>query len=221
MATVAATSRPEVASPGPIAVYRDEGPLGRALARVFGPLLRLPPLLVVLLGAAPVFALLAAEGEGASKAAVGGVLAWLLVLAGGSAGRAHRDRLAWAVPPSLRVVEYATLLWVGTLAGGSGVAAAFALLCVVAFRQYDLVYRLRYRGDVPPPWTATLSGGWEARLVVAYAAWLAGALTPVLYVVAGVLAVALFAESASGWIRFSRATRRMLFEDEELEEDGP
>jgi len=163
----------------------------------------------------------ALEGDGASKAAVGGVLAWLLLLAGGSVGRPHRDRLAWAVPPALRCVEYAALLWIGVLAGGSGVAAAFALLCVVAFRQYDLVYRLRYRGDVPPRWTETLSGGWEARLVVAYAAWLAGALTPVLYVAAAVLAVALVAESASGWIRFSRATRRMLFEDEDLEEDGP
>src|SRR5205823_9724819 len=66
---------------------------------------------------------------------------WLVLAAGASSGRPHTGSLRWGIPPVLRLAEYASILWLGALAGGSGPAAAFALLAAVAFRHYDLIYR--------------------------------------------------------------------------------
>ena len=64
---------------------------------------------------------------------------------GVSSGRPLRDRLRWAVPPALRVAEYAGILWVAALAGGTAVPAAFALLL------RDHVPPLRHRLPPAPP----------------------------------------------------------------------
>ena len=106
-----------------------------------------PASALVLAGVAPLLALIAITGDGASWPLAGAVVAWLVLLAGASAGRPLRDRLRWVVPPALRVAEYAGLLWIAALAGPSSVPAAFALLLAITYRHYDMVYRLRHRGD--------------------------------------------------------------------------
>jgi hypothetical protein len=202
--SAAAPSAPRT-PPGapPLETYRDDGPLARALGAL-GRALPVPPLALVLAGALPLLAAIVAEGDGASEPLGIAVVAWAVLACGLSSRRPHRDRLAWAAPVVLRATEYAALLWLGALAGGAGVASAFALLCVVAFRQYDIVYRLRHRGEGPPEWTRVVSGGWDGRLVVGCLAWLAGILTPVFFAAAAALAVVLVGESALGWARAGR-----------------
>ncbi|UGS36182.1 hypothetical protein DSM104329_02582 [Capillimicrobium parvum] len=103
------------------------------------------------------------------------------------------------------------------IAGERSLPAAFALLGVVAFRQYDLVYRLRYRGTVPPQWVNLVTLGWDGRLVLVWVLLIAGALPAGMYIAAGLLAVVLVGESVTGWRHFERAQRPMLYEDEEEE----
>ena len=148
----------------------------------------------------------AIEGSSASDAAVGAVLGWFVLVAGASSGRPHDDPLRWAVPPLLRLGEYAGILWLGALAGGSGPAAAFALLAALAFRHYDLFYRPRFLGAAPPRWLGDLAGGWEGRLIVAYVLLLAGALPAGLFAIAGVLGVLFVAESVLAWSRSERVS---------------
>ena len=120
----------------------------------------------MLAGALPLLAAIAIAGDGASWPLAGAVIAWLVLAAGVSAGRPLHDRLRWIVPPALRVVEYAGLLWVAALAGPSAVPAAFALLLAITYRHYDIVYRLRHRGVTPPRALNRLAGGWDGRLLV-------------------------------------------------------
>src|SRR3954452_7803709 len=91
----------------------------------------------------PMFVLIAVEGDGASHGAVAAVLAWLVLLGGASSTTPPTDGFRWIVPPLLRLAEYAGLLWLGALAGEQSQPAAFAVLAVVAFHHYDLVYLLR------------------------------------------------------------------------------
>ncbi len=147
----------------------------------------------------------------------GALVAWLILTAGASGGRPHTDRLRWAIPSLLRVGEYAAVLWMAAIAGTSSLPAAFALLGVVAFRQYDLVYRLRYRGTVPPGRVDLVTLGWDGRLVLVWILLIAGALPAGMYIAAGILAVVLAGESVAGWRSFERAHRPMLYEDEEEE----
>jgi hypothetical protein len=195
-------------------LYRDDGPLSRALGSALGPAVRVPPFLLIVAGVLPLLAVLTSLGDDAPDAAVGAVLAWFVFLGGISSGRPHTDSLRWAVLPMLRLGEYGSILWLAALAGGSGPAAAFALLAVVAFRHYDLVYRLRYQGGPPPRWVGDLGGGWEGRLIAGYVLLLAGALPAGLYVIACVLGVAFVGESISSWARAQRAPAVAEYEDE-------
>ena len=195
-------------------LYRDDGPLARALAMA-GARLPLPASLLVALGVVPVFALIAIEGEGASKGAVAAVLAWLVVTGGLSSARPHTDRFRWAVPPLLRAVEYSAYAWLGALAGGSGAAAAFAFLCALAFRHYDLVYRLRHQGTMPPDWVGMAGGGWEGRIVLAYLFFAADAMSGFFFIAAGLLAALFVTESVASWRHFGRSLQPVLYDDEE------
>jgi uncharacterized protein DUF5941 len=198
---------------------RDDGPLARALGAALGPAIGLPPFVLVLAGAIPLVAVLAIEGDGASDAVVGAVIGWLVLLVGISSGRPHTDRLRWAVLPMVRLGEYATLLWLGALAGGSGPAAAFTLLAVIAFRHYDLVYRPRYQGVPPPRWLGDVAGGWEGRVLAGYVLLLAGALPAGFFAIAAVFAALFVGESVFSWTRVQRAEGGVEYEDEEAEEE--
>jgi hypothetical protein len=203
--------------PSPLEVYRDDGPLARALGRAFGGALRLPPVALLVAGALPLLAVLAIRGDDASRPLVGVAVAWVVLCGGVSSGRPHGDSLRWTAPPMLRLVEYASLLWFAALAGASSPPAAFALLAAVAFRHYDLVYRLRYQGVTPPRWVGDVSGGWEGRLLLGYLFLITGALPAGFFVTAGFLALVFVGESIVGWARFSRTQAVVTYEDEEEE----
>ena len=205
------------AGAGALLAYRDDGPLARALGRALGAAVRLPAPVLVLLGALPLLVLAVAEGQAADRLAVAGALAWLVLLAGVAGGRPHGGRVGWIVPCLLRLAEYGALLWFATLAGSSAVPAAYALLAALAFRHYDIVYRLRYQGTAPPRWLGLLAAGWEGRLVLAFAFVGLSVLPTAFFVAAALLGVVFAVESAVGWLRFERAERPAVYADDEDE----
>ena len=215
-AAVTAGAGPLAAAPDPIAVYRDDGPLAHLLGAL-GRALRVPGPVLILAGLVPLLVVAAFWGGDVSHPAAAAVLAWLLLTAGASAGAAPRRRIRWAEPPLLRASEYVALIWIAALEGPDTYPAAFALLAALTFRHYDLVYRLRHRGETPPTWLNALAGGWELRLIAAALLLAAGALPEAFWVAAIVYGVAFAAESVVGWARFGRARRPILYEDEEDE----
>ena len=187
--------------PGPLATLRDDGPLASALGRALGPLLRLPPVLIVGAGALPLLAAAALAGDDASWGAAAAAVGWAVLVCGASSGRLlPRDRLRWTLLPALRAVEYGGLLWIAAIAGAAAVPAAFALLCAIAFRHYDMAYRLRQGRDAPPRWLDLAAGGWDGRLIAALLLAIAGALPAAFYVAAAVLGAAFVTEAVVGWI---------------------
>lgn len=203
----------------PIAVYRDDGPIALALGRLLGRAAPVPAAALGLAAALPLLAAAAVAGAGASEALAGAVVAWAVLAGGAASGRPQAGRLAWAVPPMLRATEYGGLIWLGAIAGGHGPAAVFALLAAVAFRQYDLVYRLRHRGTVPPGWVGAVGGGWDGRLVAAYVLLIAGVLPSGLFVAAGALGAVFVAEAVAGWVGHEGELRPTMQDDDD-DEDG-
>jgi hypothetical protein len=197
----------------PLVLYRDDG----LLARAVGALVRVSHSLLIVVALVPVFAVMIMKGDGASHAAVAAALAWFVLLAAVGSGTAPTDRFRWIVPPLLRLGEYSALLWIGALAGEDSQPAAFALVCALAFRHYDLVYRLRNLGTQPPPWVGDLALGWDGRVVLGYILLVAGALPAGFFVAAGLFATMFVAESIAGWRRFGRAPQPVTYEDEEDE----
>jgi phosphatidylglycerophosphate synthase len=201
------------AATGTLEAYRDDGPIALALGRFPIPAAPVAPL--VLAGLALPAVAIAIEGDGASWPLVAVAIAWLVLLGGVSSGRPLRDRLRWAVPPLLRVAEYGGLLWIAAVAGADAVPGAFALLCAVTFRHYDIVYRLRQRGVTPPRLLNRAAGGWDGRLLAGLALALAGAAPTGFFVVAALLAIAFVGESIASWLTFGRSQQAPVYEDEE------
>jgi hypothetical protein len=138
------------------------------------------------------------------------------VLFGGIAsGRPHRDRVRWAAPPLLRAAEYAATLWIGAVAGSSSQPAAFALICALAFRHYDLVYRFRHQGLHAPAWVGALGLGWDGRLVAGFVLLVAGALPAGYFALAAFFAVLFAGESIASWRHFERARQPAPYDDDE------
>ena len=201
----------------PLSLYRDDGPIARTIAAALKPLGAAPQTLTIVAAAAPMFVLIALKGDGASHTAAGAALAWLILVAGASAGHEPTERLRWAVPALIRLSEYTALLWIGALGGEDSQPAAFAFICALAFRHYDLVYRLRQQGVAPPRWIGNLALGWDGRLVLGYILLVADALPAGFYIAAGLFATAFVAESIAGWRRFGRGQQPVTYEDEEDE----
>jgi hypothetical protein len=199
-----------------LALYRDDGPLGRALATI-GAAAPVPPLLWLAAALLPLFAAIAIAGDDASTLTVAAVVAWLVAAGGSSAGRAPGSRTAWALPPLVRLGEYAALIWIAAVAGPATLPAAFALLSALAFRHYELVYRLRHRGTTPARWVNTVSGGWDGRLAAAVALLAAGALPAGFYLLAGALGAVFVGEAVAGWQGRDGERPPLEFEDEEDE----
>ena len=203
---------------GTLALYRDDGPLARTIGTAARPIAtRLPHMLLTTLAVAPMFVLIAAKGADTSRAAAGIAIAWLVLVAGIGGGQEPTDRLRWAVPPTIRLAEYAGILWIGAMGGESSEPAAFTLICALAFRHYDVVYRLRHQGVAPPQWVGDLALGWDGRLVLGYILLVAGALPAGFFIAAGLLATVFVAESIAGWRRFGRGQQPVTYEDEEDE----
>jgi predicted outer membrane lipoprotein len=214
--SAAAASTPAAVATRRLMVQRDDGPIAGALSRL-GPPVPVVPAALVAFGALPMFALIAAHGGGASRAGAGAALAWFVALGGLAAGRPHSDRTRWAVPPALRAGEYSAILWLGAL--GDALPAAFAILAVLWFRHYELVYRLRHQGVAPPGWLAAVTGGWEGRLVGGWVLLVVGALPEGFYLYAAALAVVLVTETVLAWRRHSRPRPVVGYEAAEDEEE--
>jgi Family of unknown function (DUF5941) len=214
--TATATRPPQTEQPSALLVYRDDGPLATALGAL-GRAIPLPPLVLVAVAVLPLLVAIALEGDDASDGLAVAVTVWAVLLGGASSGRPHTDRVRWMVPALLRAAEYGGLIWFAALAGAADEGAAFALLGAIAFRQYDLVYRLRHMARTPPAWLNRLSGGWDGRLILMCVLLIAGALPTAYYIVAALLGAVFVAESVQAWTTFSRAQRPVMYEDEEDE----
>ena len=202
----------------PLEHYRDDGPLARLLGAAIGSRIPVLPLPLALVGLAGLLVVIAVEGDGASDGTVAAAVAWFILWAALSSGRPHTDRFAWALPGVVRVGEYGSVIWVGAAVGESPSAAAFALIAVLAFRHYDLVYRARFQGQPPAPFLDVALGGWEGRLVLVTLLLAAGALPAGVFVLAATLAVVLVSECVLSWARHSAAPGS-ISEDEEDEAD--
>jgi hypothetical protein len=195
--------------------FRDDGPIARALGTLGG---RLPPPVLVAVAVAPLLAAIAIRGDGASNGLAVAVIGWLVVVAGLSGGRTGNSRARWVVPPLLRLGEYAGLLWIAALDGSSARPAAFAVLLALAFRHYDIVYGLRYRGAPVSDRLGVAALGWDGRLLLACVLLLTGAL-PAGYYVLAVMIAAVFAGAAI--IDWSRARKQpVTFHDDKEDEDA-
>lgn len=216
MSATATAPPPPTAERSTLWVYRDDGPIADAIGRAVGWRIPVPAVALLLAGLVPLLVAIAVEGDGASDAAAGAAIVWMVLMGSLASGRRHQDPLRWTVPPLMRLVEFASILWIASLDGA--LPAAFAFLCVCAFRVYDVVYRIRYRGSRSPAWLNAVALGWEGRILLAFVLLVCGLLPAGLYVAAGLLAIVLVGESVIGWTRFARAQRRPeLYEDEEDE----
>jgi hypothetical protein len=204
----AAQDRP--ALPAREAVYRDDGPVALAIGRMLG---RAPALALLLAGTGGLLALIAIAGGDASTGLAAAGIAWAIVLNGASSATWPRESFVWAVPPLVRLGEYAGLIWLAAIADAP--EGAFALLAALSFRHYDLVYRLRHRAEVPPRWLNLLAAGWEGRLAIAWVLLALDALPAGMFIWAGVLAVVSVAETVVAWRHFGRSRRPAEYDDVE------
>jgi len=139
----------------------------------------------------------------------------------GRPAHAEPGRLAWLVPPLVRVLEYGFLIWLTATAAPDAMPRCFALLGVLAFHHYDTVYRLRHQRVAPPAWVRAIGGGWEGRVALAALAAVLGALGAALLVAAIVLAAVYVTESVLSWARFARTERPAAYEEDDEEVPEP
>jgi hypothetical protein len=199
---------------------RDDGPLAIALGRLTrasGP----PAILLALLALLPLVAAIVIGGGDASQPLVAAAVGWAVLAGGLSSGRPLTDRMRWAVPPVLRALELAGLIWVAAVAGSADPPAVFALLCAIAYHHYDVVYGQRHRGVSPPRWAQLAGGGWDGRLLLACAALLAGAVPAAFYVAAAVLAVLFVGVTVVEWRRVGQAEAPDDTDDDDEEDQAP
>ena len=202
----------------PLLVYRDDGMVSAAVSAITGRL-PLPALVATPLAAAVLAAALLADGRHTGAATVAGWVVWVL-LASAPASRPPQGRMRWITPPLLRASEYGFVAVLGWRAGGGALPATFALLTAVAFHHYDLVYRLRYQGVVPPRWVGTAGLGWEGRTAVMLAATLAGVYVPAAIVLAAWCGLLFVPESAYSWVRGAGSAGQLLTDAGDDDEDG-
>lgn len=206
-------------SASPLRIYRDDGPLARAIGATLGRVLPLPEALLALLGALVLGVVLGlADGETSGGVLVAGVAGAVLLAAAGSA-RPHESAFAWLVPSVMRGLEYAGLIALTALIEPDAMPLCFALLSVLAFHHYDIVYRLRQQGAAPPAWTRTFGGGWEGRLLVVSVLAALDVLGPGLLVGAVALGCLWVGESVLSWTHYARALRPSVIDDEEAEDE--
>ena len=175
-----------------VADLRGDGPLARSLPRGR---FRVAEVWIVALAAVHVLVATAAAAEVLTLGPAWWWLAGAVVVAlVGRCGVEH-PRLSWPVPALLRVLEYGAIL---LLVGSS--SWAYALAATVAFHHYDIVYRGRTRGDLPPRWLAVVTGGWELRTALLVTGAALGSPVTAAVILTSVLAPILLVEAVAGWI---------------------
>jgi Family of unknown function (DUF5941) len=203
-----------------VKLYRDDGPLARALGATLGRAVPVAPELLILAGLVPLLAVAAIGGGDVSHPAAAAVLAWTVLTVGASSGRRGADKSRWAQPPLVLATEYTALIWIAALEGADAYPAAFALLAALTFRHYDLAYRPRHLGTTPAPWVNALAGGWDGRVVAGFVLLAAGALPAGFFVAAAVLGVAFVGEAAAAWLIHGRDPVPLGPGDEDEEDEA-
>jgi hypothetical protein len=198
--------------------YRDDGPVAAAIGAGAGGRLRVPAIALLLVAAFPGLVAIVVEGDGAPRGVVFGAIAWAVLAGGLASSRPLDDRLRWLVPSALRVIEYAGLLWIASVAGASSLPAVFALLCAITYHHYDVVYGLRHRGVPLPRWVQAVGGGWDGRLLLGCVLGLVGALPAGFYVMAVAVAALFIGITIAQWRHIGRG-ERPVYDDEEDEDD--
>ena len=199
--------------------YRDDGLIADWIGATAGRALRVGEAPLTLLGAAILAEALGTAERPLSELVLAVAVGVVVVVVGAGARPSHTGRLAWSVPPLLRLLEYAFLIRLTVLADPDAMPLCFALLCALAFHHYDTVYRLRQQGVAPPAWTRFIGGGWEGRLVVFSLLAALDLLAPGMLVAAVVLGAVYVTESVRSWMHFARATRPAVIDDEEAEDE--
>jgi hypothetical protein len=170
---------------------RGDGPMARAIPRG-----RIPVPEVALVALAIGFGLVAAATAG-GQLPLGPSWAWLgAAVVTAVLGRSGTDHphLSWPVPALLRLLEYGAVL---LLVGSS--PWAYALAATVAFHHYDIVYRGRTRGVLPPRWLVVVTGGWELRTALLVVAAALGSPVTIAAILTSILAPILLVEAVAGW----------------------
>lgn len=205
------------APPEALTVFRDDGPVARALGRALGPAVPIPAPALAGLGTVSLLAPIAFAGSDVPVAVAAAAVAWAVLCLGVATGRPRHTRLRWVLPPAARLSELAGLVWLASIAGASSVPAAFAVLCAIAFRGYDLVYRHRQRGVEPARWVSLASGGWDGRLLLGTLLLALGALPAGFYIWAAAAAAVFVGEAVAGWA-IGGTQRPDTYDDEEDED---
>lgn len=185
-------------------LYRDDGPVALAMARVL-PRLPLPSVAAGVVGLAALVAGLALDGSTTGWLSAGG---WFLhlVLAAGALRHPVDGRLGWLEPVPVRAAEYTFVVWLAWRAGGAALPAAFVLLVVVAFHHYDLFHRTWYQ-QPPAPSVNAAGLGWEGRTGVLLVASVLGVLPLVAAALAALGVVVFLGESLRSWREHARDPR--------------
>lgn len=219
---MSATTAPKAAAPteraGVLEFYRDDGPVAAAIGAATGGRLPGPAIAYLFAAALPGLVAIVVKGDGASHGLLAAAIGWAVLFGGLASSRPLDDRLRWMVPSALRVIEYAGLLWVASVAGASSLPAVFALLCAITYHHYDVVYGLRHRGVPLPRAVQAAGGGWDGRLLLALVLLLAGALPGGFYAMAAAVAALFIGTTISQWRHIGRG-ERPVYDDEEDEDD--
>lgn len=178
-------------------LYRDDGPLASAIARVL-PTRWVTPFVLGFYALLLVVPLITRPG---ATPTVGFGLSWFIVVAGCGAARDLTKRLDWLVPVIVRAAEYAFILAVVRVDAPEDLPYAYAVLAASAFHHYDIVYRLRHQGMAPPTWVNWAGGGWELRMVTVYLLAFNGWLHVGLPILAFYLFALFVTESVRSWFR--------------------
>jgi hypothetical protein len=219
MSTTTAAQAPARSERGMVLeFYRDDGPVAAAIGAATGGSVRGPAIALLSLAALPGLVAIVVKGDGASQGLLAAAIVWAVAIGGLASSRPLDDRLRWLVPSALRVIEYAGLLWIASVAGASSLPAAFALLCVITYHHYDVVYGLRHRGVPLPRWVQAVGGGWDGRLLLGLVLLLVGALPAGFYVMAVAVAALFIGTTISQWRHIGRGAQP-VYDDEEDEDD--
>lgn len=202
----------EQAPPGParLQVYRDDGPVCRALGELArGQLWPLPGAIIAL--AATAVLLAAGVGAETTPALFAPVVA--LLLTGPASTHSHEGRMDWLVPPIIRGIEYGYLTVLG-FAQGVSAPLVHVLIAVLAFHHYDTVYRTR-QGLRPPEWIFRAGLGWEGRMLIVAFTGLSGLLPFAYAALAAYLGLLFASESVRTWAGTGRGSGVMVDLEEE------
>lgn len=152
--------------------YRDDGPLALTIRLAFPG--RVAAVRLVLAACTVLAAGLSIDGAMTSAPSFVGI--GLFVVLGAMTSAPTVDSpLRWVVPPLVHTGQYVTVILLGWRADAT--AATFALLAVIAYHHYELVY-LRATRRVPRP-VDVLTGGWDLQMVALTAAAATGLFTGV------------------------------------------